>query len=70
MRSNLRFVLLILLCYYFNLDSTYIYATTCILKYVKETLYYNIYYKKNESLINYIDIDFVKTINNCCLINK
>jgi len=56
--------------YCFNLDSTYIYTITCILKYVKETLHYSIYYNRNKSLIDYINANFVKTINNCCLINK
>jgi len=70
MRSNLRFAFSILLRYCSNSNFTHIYATTCILKYVKETLYYNIYYEENKSLINYIDINFAKAINNCYLKNK
>ncbi len=56
--------------YYFNLNSIYIYIATCILRYIKEILYYSIYYNRNKSLINYIDTNFVKAINNCCLTNK
>ncbi len=60
-----------MLSYYcFNLDSIYIYAITRVLKYIKETLYYNIYYNKNKSLINYTNVDFAKVVNNCCLTNK
>ena len=56
--------------YCFNSNSTYIYVATCILRYVKETLHYNIYYDKNKNLINYTNVDFVKAINNCRLINE
>lgn len=56
--------------YYFNSNFIYIFTITCILRYVKETLYYNIYYKKNKNLINYINIDFAKVINNYCSTNK
>ncbi len=56
--------------YCFNLNSIYIYIVTCVLKYIKEILYYSIYYNRNKSLIDYINIDFAKAINNCCLINK
>ncbi len=67
---NLKFVLSILSCYCFNLNSIYIYTITCILKYIKETLYYSIYYNKNKSLIDYTNANFAKAINNYCLINK
>ena len=70
MQSNLRFALLILLCYCSNLNSKNIYATTRVLRCVKETLYYDIYYKENKSLINYIDANFAKRINNCRLTSK
>ena len=70
MRSDLKFALSILLRYYSNSNSTHIYAITCVLRYVKETLHYNIYYEENKSLIDYIDTNFVKTINNCCSTNK
>ena len=59
-----------LLRYCFNLNSTYIYIATRILRYVKEILYYDIYYEENESLINYIDVDFVEAINNRRSIDK
>jgi len=70
MQSNLEFALLMLLCYCFNLNSTHIYASTCVLRYIKEILYYNIYYEENKSLINYIDANFVKAIDNCCLTSE
>jgi len=70
MQSNLRFAFLILLRYCSNLNSIHINATTRILRYVKEILYYDIYYEENKSLINYIDVDFAKVVNNCCLTNK
>jgi len=69
-QSNLKFALLMLFYYCFNSNSIYIYTIICILKYVKETLYYNIYYNKNKSLIDYTNINFAKAINNCCLTNK
>ncbi len=60
-----------MLSYYcFNLNSIYIYAIIRILRYIKETLYYNIYYNKNKNLINYINANFVKEINDYYLINK
>jgi len=69
-RLDLGFALSMLLYYYFNSNSTYIYATICVLKYVKEILYYDIYYEENKNLINYIDVDFAKTIDNYCLTNR
>ncbi len=51
-------------CYCSNLNSTHIYAATRVLRYVKEILHYNIYYKENKNLINYIDVDFAKAIDN------
>ena len=50
-----------------NLDTIYIKTIICIIKYVKEMLYYNIYYKENNNLIDYINTNFAKAINNCCL---
>jgi len=38
-QSNLRFALLMLLYYCSNSNSIHIYTITCILRYVKETLY-------------------------------
>ena len=70
MRLDLEFALSILLRYCSNLDSTHIYAITCVLRYVKEILYYNIYYEENKSLIDYIDANFAKAINNCCSTSK
>ncbi len=67
---DLRFALLMLFYYCFNLNSIYIYIITRILRYVKETLHYNIYYNRNKSLINYINANFAKAINNRCLIDK
>jgi len=67
---NLKFVLLIFSRYCFNLDSIYIYTIICILRYVKEILYYSIYYNKNKSLIDYTNANFAKTINDRCLTNK
>jgi len=69
-RPNLRFALLMLSRYCSNLDSIHIYVVTCVLRYIKETLYYNIYYNRNKSLINYTNVDFVKAINNCRLIDE
>jgi len=69
-RSNLRFALSILSRYCSNSNSTHIKIITRVLRYVKETLYYDIYYEKNESLINYTNVNFVKAIDNYCLINK
>jgi len=60
----------VFLRYCFNLNSTYIYIATRILRYVKEILYYDIYYEENKSLINYIDVDFVEAINNRRSIDK
>ncbi len=60
-----------MLSYYcFNLNSTYIYTIIRILKYIKETLHYSIYYNRNKSLIDYTNIDFVKAINDYCLIDE
>lgn len=50
-----------------NLDNIYIKTIIRILKYIKEILYYNIYYKENNNLIDYINTNFVKAINNRCL---
>ncbi len=63
-QSNLKYALLILSCYCSNSNSIYTNAIIKLLRYVKELLYYNIYYKKNENLIEYTNIDFAKTINN------
>ncbi len=57
-------------CYCSNSNSTYIYVIIRVLRYVKETLYYNIYYEENESLIDYIDANFVEVVDNCCSIDK
>ena len=70
MRLNLRFVLLMLSRYCFNSNSTHIYATTRILRYVKETLHYDIYYEENKNLINYINVDFAKAIDDRRLTSK
>jgi len=69
-RLDLRFVLSMLLRYCSNSNSTHIYATTRILRYVKEILYYDIYYKENKNLIDYINVDFVKAIDNYRLTSK
>ena len=57
-------------CYYINSNSIYIYTVIYILRYIKKILYYSIYYNRNKSLIDYINTNFTKAINNCYLIDK
>ncbi len=57
-------------CYYINSNSIYIYTVIYILRYIKKILYYSIYYNRNKSLIDYINANFAKAINNCYLIDK
>ena len=59
----MRFALLVLSRYCFNSNSTHIYVVTRVLRYVKETLHYNIHYEENESLISYTNINFAKAID-------
>jgi len=66
----LKFVVLMLSRYCFNLNFIHIYTITCILKYIKEILYYDIYYNKNKSLINYTNANFVKVVDDYCLTNE
>ncbi len=65
-RSDLRFALLVLFRYYSNSNLTHIKAIMRVLRYIKETLHYNIYYESNNDFIEYIDANFVETIDNCC----
>ncbi len=65
-RSDLKFALSMLSRYCFNSNSTHIYAITRVLKYVKETLHYDIHYEENKSLIDYINADFAKAIDDRC----
>jgi len=53
-----------------NSNSTHIKIVTRVLKYIKETLHYDIYYEENESLINYTNVNFVKAIDDCRFINE
>lgn len=61
--SNLKYALLMLSRYCFNSNLTHIKIVTRVLRYVKSTLYYDIYYKSKESLIAYTNVDFAKVIN-------
>jgi hypothetical protein len=62
-RLNLGFALLVLSRYCFNSNSTHIYAITRVLRYVKETLHYDIHYERNKNLIDYTNVDFAKAID-------
>ncbi len=53
-----------------NSNSIYIYAITRVLRYVKESLHYDIYYKENENLIEYTNVNFAKAIEDCCSTNR
>ena len=66
----MKFALLMLSRYCFNLNSIYFYAIICVLRYIKETLHYNIYYDKNKSLIDYTNVNFAKAINDRRSTNK
>jgi len=46
-----------------NSNLTHIKIITRVLRYVKDTLHYNIYYKDKESLIEYTNTNFAKVIN-------
>ena len=69
-RSNLIYLLLVLSRYYFNLNLTFIKAVICVLKYIKKTLNYDIYYEDKKDLIEYIDVDYTKAINDRCSIDN
>ena len=56
-RSDLKFAFSVLFRYCFNSNSTHMKTATQLLRYVKKTLYYNIYYESKEDLINYIDVN-------------
>ena len=56
-RLNLKFAFSILFQYCFNLNSIHVKTATRFLRYVKETLHFNIHYKNKKNLMNYIDAD-------------
>ena len=62
-QSDLIYLLSVLSRYCFNSNSTYIKAVIRVLKYIKKTLNYDIYYEDKEDLIEYIDVDYAKAIN-------
>ncbi len=62
-RLDLGFALSMLSRYCFNSNSTHIYAITRVLRYVKGTLHYDIHYEGNESLINYMNANFAKAVD-------
>ena len=68
-RSSLIYSLSVLLRYCFNLNSTHVKAIIRVLKYIKETLDYDIHYENKENLIKYINVDFAKAVNNRHFIN-
>ena len=59
--SNFAFFVLFRCCS--NSDSTHVKAATQLFCYGKETLHYNIYYEGKEGLMNYIDGDWIKVID-------
>ena len=67
--SNLIYFFLILSRYCFNPNLTHVKIIIRVFKYIKRTLDYDIHYENKENLIKYIDVDFAKTVNNCCLID-
>ena len=56
-RFDLKFALSILSRYYFNSNSIHVKAATRFLRYVKETLHFNIHYEDKKNLMNYIDVN-------------
>ena len=62
-RSDLIYSLSVLSRYCFNSNSTHIKAAIRVLKYIKKTLNYDIYYENKENLIKYINADYAETIN-------
>ena len=57
-RLDLRYALFVLSRYYANSDFTYIRTTTRVLRYVKETLSYEIHYKEITKFVSYIDANW------------
>ena len=62
-RPNLIYSLSVLSRYCFNSNSTHVKAVIRVLKYIKETLDYDIHYEDKKNLIKYIDVDFAKAVN-------
>ena len=54
-RLDLRYALFVLSRYCANSNVTYIKTTTRVLRYVKETLSYEIHYEETTRFVNYID---------------
>ena len=57
-RLDLRYALFVLSRYCANSDVTHIKATTRVLRYVKETLSYEIHYEETTRFVNYIDANW------------
>ena len=68
-RSNLIYFLSVLSRYCFNSNSTHVKAIIRVLRYIKETLDYDIHYEDKENLIKYIDVDFAEAVNDRRFIN-
>lgn len=68
-RSNWTYFLSMFFYYCLNSNLTHIKTTIRILHYIKETLHYNVHYNEKNNLINYIDVDFVKIVNDCRFTN-
>ena len=69
-RLNLIYSLSILSRYCFNSNSTHVKIIIYVLKYIKETLNYDIHYEDKKNLMKYIDADFAKAMNNHRFINN
>ena len=67
---NLKFAFSVLLQYCFNLNSIYVKATTQLLRYVKKTLHFNIYYENKKNLMNYINANWANAVDNKRLIKR
>ena len=62
-RLDLSYALFILSRYCTNLDATHIKAAQRVLRYVKETLKYEIHYEEISRLEEFIDVDYVDVKN-------
>ena len=62
-KLDLNYALFILSRYCTNLDATHIKAAQRVLRYVKETLEYEIHYEKISKLEEFIDVDYVDVKN-------
>ena len=58
-RSNIVYIISILSRFETNSNKTHLIIAKYILRYLKETLYIKIIYKKNDVLIDCIDVDWV-----------